>query len=51
MLHATSFRVEVAPSGALPAEKEWKRPPPSFRKIDSAMMERAELPVQWNRTL
>src|SRR5579871_3514688 len=39
------------PLGALPAEKARKRPAPSFRKIDSARIERAELPVQRNSTL
>ena len=35
----------------LPAEKERNRPCPSLRKIDSARIERAVLPVQRNRTL
>ena len=37
--------------GSLPAEKAWKRPAPSFCRIDSARIERAELPVQRNSTL
>ena len=39
------------PFGWLPAEKAWKRPAPSLLRIASAMIERAELPVQRNSVL
>src|SRR6202011_6322732 len=39
------------PLGWLPAEKALKRPAPSFRRMLSAMIERALLPVQRKRTL
>jgi hypothetical protein len=43
-------RVDL-PFGWLPAEKALKRPAPSLRKMLSAKIERALLPVQRNRTL
>src|SRR5689334_7301779 len=41
----------TVPLGWLPAENDLKRPGPSLRRIDSARIERAVLPVQRNRTL
>ena len=41
----------TAPFGKLPAEKARKRPPPARFSSASARIERAELPVQRNRTL
>src|SRR5690606_3551104 len=41
----------TSPSGWLPAEKARKRPAPSLVRMLSARIERAELPVQRNRTL
>ena len=41
----------TVPDGCEPAEYALKRPPPAWRRIDSAMMLRAELPVQRNSTL
>src|ERR1700738_4090255 len=41
----------LTPLGWLPAEKALKRPAPTFRKMASARIERALLPVQRNRTL
>jgi hypothetical protein len=41
----------TAPFGWLPAEKALKRPAPNFRRMLSAMIERALLPVQRKRTL
>jgi len=41
----------TAPFGWLPAEKARKRPAPSLARMLSARIERAELPVQRNRTL
>src|SRR3954469_12873516 len=41
----------TVPFGWLPAENDLKRARPSLRRIDSARIERAVLPVQRNRTL
>src|SRR4051794_40512946 len=41
----------TAPFGALPAENDRKRPAPSLRRIDSARIERAQLPGHRNKTL
>src|SRR6478735_9663349 len=41
----------TAAFGVLPAENARKRPAPSLRRIDSARIERAELPVHRNSTL
>src|SRR3569833_2585100 len=41
----------TCPLGWLPAEYAWNRPAPSLLRMASAMIDRAELPVQRNRTL
>ena len=41
----------TCPLGRLPAEKALNRPAPSFRRMLSAKIERAVLPVHRNNTL